>query len=251
MLLEEHAERFAGEGLYDALHFAVAQLGLGLAFELGVRDLYGHDHGKTFAHVVAGDGIIVLFRKRVFLYVIVDHAGQGRAEAGHVRAAFGGLDVVHEGEHRLGVVGVILDGQVQHRVAFRLGDEDRLVVDDLLVGVEELHELLDAALEEESVLLVVALVDDGDAAAGVQEGQLAQAVGHGVERKYALAEDLGIGLEVDHGAVVLGGPYGLDVGLGLAALVLLPPDLAVAVYQDFHPLGQRVHYGNAHAVQAA
>ncbi len=101
------------------------------------------------------------------------------------------------------------------------------------------------------MLFIVALVYDGDAAAGVEEGQLAQAVGNNVEREDAFPENFGVGLEGDGGPVVFGIAVRFYVGLGLAALVVLLPVLPVAVYAHFQPLGQRVHNRDSYAVQSA
>ena len=55
----------------------------------------------------------------------------------------------------------------------------------------------------EHVGLVLALVDQLDAHAGVQERQLAQALGEDVVVELDVGEDLRAGLEADHRAAVL------------------------------------------------
>jgi hypothetical protein len=60
-----------------------------------------------------------------------------------------------------------------------------------------LHEFLQAAFVLERLLAVLALVDQLDAHAGIQERQFAQALGQRVEAELDVGEDLGAGLEAD------------------------------------------------------
>ena len=55
VLFEERAELVVDDRFDDALDLGVAELGLGLAFELRVRDLDADDRGHALADVVAAD----------------------------------------------------------------------------------------------------------------------------------------------------------------------------------------------------
>ena len=74
----------------------------------------------------------------------------------------------------------------------------------VLALVDELDEALDAAGEGEVVFLAVALVDQPDAHAVVQEAQLAQALGQDVVVEVDVREDLVVGQEVHLGAALVG-----------------------------------------------
>jgi len=74
----------------------------------------------------------------------------------------------------------------------------------LLVAVQVLHEGGDAPLVLEAVLLPVPLVLEGDEGAAVQEGELAQPLGQGVEAEARGLEDLAVGLEGDLGSPTVG-----------------------------------------------
>ena len=98
---------------------------------------------------------------------------------------------------------------------------------------------------------LAALVDQLDLQAAGEEGGLAQPLGQGLEVELDLVEDLGVGLEGDRRTVVLARrPLG-EVGLRLAALVVLRPDVAVGLDFEVQALGERVDDGDADAVQAA
>ena len=162
-------------------HFAVAELGLGLAFELGLGQLDADDGRKALAHVVARQGraLELLGQVRLVLHITVDGAGERRAEAHQMRAAFLGMDVVGEGEDGLLVAGVVLEGKVDgHIVHHAFGHDDGM--DALLAGVEVAHELADAALGVEHMGLAGALVDALDVQALVEVGQLLEALLEGV-----------------------------------------------------------------------
>ena len=78
------------------------------------------------------------------------------------------------------------------------------------------------------MLAVLALVVERDDDAGVEEGELAQALRQRVEAELDGLEDLRVRLEADLGAAPLGDAGGEQVGERLAALVALLVDLAVA-----------------------
>ncbi len=65
-------------------------------------------------------------------------------------------------------------------------------------------------------------------------------------------EVAGIGLERDAGSRVplAHGPFGLQLARGLAALVALAVNLALALHLYLEPFGQGVHHGHPHPVQA-
>ena len=118
VLFEEAAQEVAHRRIDDPFHFAVAELGLGLALELRI----GHpqrDHGrKPFAEIVAAGNQVL--EEVLLLAIGVEGAGQRGLEARNVRAAFAGGDVVDEGVDVLGELRRILHGDfhahfLQHR----------------------------------------------------------------------------------------------------------------------------------------
>ena len=62
VLFEVRAELVVDDRLDDALDLGVAELGLGLAFELRLRNLDADDRGQPFADVVAGDALLQVLR---------------------------------------------------------------------------------------------------------------------------------------------------------------------------------------------
>ena len=123
---------------------------------------------------------------------------------------------------------------------------------DVLVAVEEPHELGDAVLEEEALVLLRPLVDEVDGDAGVEEGQFAQAVGEDLVFELARdPEDLGVGLEGDLRAGLLGLADHRHLLRGFALRAAHVVDLAVAAHLGLEPFGDGVHAFRADAVQAA
>ncbi len=144
VLLEELAEVLAEERVDDAFDFAVAELGFGLAFELRMGDAATDDGGEAFAEVFAG-GDEVLEDAGV-LAVVVDRAGERGAEAGEVRAAFGGVDVVDVGVDVLGVLGRVLQGDLDADAVVLAFDVEDVGVDRLAGAVEVLDVLAEAVV---------------------------------------------------------------------------------------------------------
>lgn len=100
--------------------FGIAELGLGLAFELRGGEFHRHHCGQAFAHVVAGEVLILVFEDVLFTCVTVDERGQRGAEAFFVGTAFGGGDGVGEGVHRFGVCGGPLHGDFRGNADFQV-----------------------------------------------------------------------------------------------------------------------------------
>ena len=252
ILLEGLGQLVVDDLLDEPLDVRVAELGLGLALELRLGQPDGDDGRQPLAHVVAGDASLEALEEAVRLGVGGDPARHGRAEPGEVRAALARVDVVREGEHRLLVAVVVLQGDLDLDVPLLALEVEDLRVDRRLVLVQVLDELDDAALVEERVGASVALVLDDDLEAAVQERELAEAVRQGVEGEGRLLEDRRVRLEADDRAVLRGLlARGQRAGRPAALLVALGPHLAAPPDLDLEPLAQRVHDRDADAVETA
>ena len=92
----------------NVLGLGVAELGLGLALELRLAELDGHDRGEALADVLAGEVGVLVLEDVPLAGEPVDERRQRRAEALLVGAALVGVDRVGEGVDRLGEAGVPL-----------------------------------------------------------------------------------------------------------------------------------------------
>ena len=277
MGVEPVAELVGHHALHKGLGFGVAELGLGLAFELRVGEFDG-DHGRqAFAHVVAGQVLVLVFEDGLVTRVTVDQRGQCRTEALLVGAAFGGGNRVRKGVHSLGVGGSPLHGEFSGNAELEVFG---LEADDILFhrcGLAHLDQVVDVILDAVEVLVgdglvlltglafgvaghfVAGLVSDafvGQAKlqALVQEGHLLEAGTQRLEIINGGFKDLRVGPE-GHGCTggfALGHRLTLlqrrnrmlvDIGLG--------PVEALTAHFDVHVSGQGVHHGDAHAVQTA
>ncbi len=90
--------------------------------------------------------VVLLLQQPLLARVRVQGPGQRRAEAGKVRAALVGVDVVGEREHRLLVGGVPLHRDLDLAVIGLVLEEDRLAVQRVLGLVQMLDEVDDPAL---------------------------------------------------------------------------------------------------------
>src|SRR5213082_592643 len=207
---------------------------------------------EAFAAIVAGQCDLLFFR--VGLGIAVDLTGQRAAETGQMRAAVALRDIVGEAQHVL-MIAVVPPKRRLDADAVRLRPHhDRRGYHRLLVAVEILHELLDAADIAHLLALLdrVAHVGEHDIDAGIQERELAQAMLQRRKIIFDVGEGLGRGLE---------GHLGAALALGLADHFQRRHRIAVgefdemllAVAPDFELqlAGQRVDHRDADAVQAA
>jgi hypothetical protein len=113
VLFQIKLQGLARHGLYRSPDLRIPQFGLGLAFKLGVRQFYGNNGGQAFAHVFPGQ-LFRLFGVTVLNRVVIDGAGQSRAETGHVHSAFGVILVVGVSQNLFVILIRILDGYFHH-----------------------------------------------------------------------------------------------------------------------------------------
>ena len=261
VLLEVLGQAVGDDLHHERAHEGAAELGLGLALELGVTQLDGDDGGQALADVVTREIGVLLLEDVLLARVVVDDAGERRAEALEVHASLGGVDVVGEAHDGLGVGGVPLDGHLDlaHLLGVGVvglaGEVDGLLeaVGHLLTLVQELHKVHDAAGVAELLHArgELALVREGDLEVAVEERHLLQAVVQGVVVVDRGLEDLVVRPERRGGARGLGGADLLHLLHGLAARELHLVDAAVALDLDHEALGEGVHHRDANAVQAA
>lgn len=260
VLLEVGEQLVADDARHDAIHLAVAELRLRLALELRLGHLHAHDHGQALAHVVAGE-LFLLLDELVVDAVLVDRGGERAAEARQVRAALHRVDVVAVRLLDRGVGVGVLHRHLGHDRVGAVEARDLLLAlevhdggDRRLVRVQVRDELIDAALVVER-LLVVALalvVLEVDLHAPVEEGELAQAVAEDLPLEGVAGEDRVVGEERHLRArLVAAFAHDRERLRDVAARELNVVDLAVALHLHLHPVGERVHARDAHAVEAA
>ena len=239
------------ERVDDALDVAVAQLGLGLAFELGIAQLDGEHAGQAFAQVVAGEVLVLFLEHAGAAGAFVDAASQSAAQAGHVGAAFDGVDQVGERVKPFDVlVGVLETGLYRNAVLFA-ADDDRSGRQRLFALVDVGDELRDAAFVMICPGLAFGFVDEDKLESRDQEGHLAEAIAQRLGRKGDLVENFRVGPECHRRAALRRRRAAGQAGNGRAALETFVPFPAVAVDRDLQPFGKRVDDRNADAVQAA
>ena len=169
-------------------------------------------------------------------------------------------DVVGERQHRLVVAVVPPHRDLDADPATLAGDEDRFRGDGGLAAVEVFHELAHAAFVEQLGVdrLGRTVVFQDDADAGVQERKLAQAVFQRSDMVVEVEERAGLAVLAGRGEEPNLGPR-LARGVAHDAQVfnrvaVFEPGvvfLAIAPDPQFQPFRQRVHDGNADAVQPA
>ncbi len=128
---------------------------------------------------------------------------------------------------------------------------NRRIVQHLLAAIQMLDEFRDPAGKTKFRRFVAALVGKRDLQAFVQKRQLAQALRQKVIAINRRREDFRIGMKSDLRARFSRLSGLLQLAYRLAALVGLFPYRAVAADLDLERIRQRVHHGNAHAVQSA
>ena len=196
MFFKEFFQPVGNDVVDDALDFAVAQLGLGLAFELRFPYFDADDRRQAFADVFAGQVVFVLFDDAGTAAIIVDRTRQAGTEAAQMRTPFFSEDIVDEGQDIFTVAVVILHGNVDDDLVLFAVDVDDRRIDGLMAFVEEFDERRQAAfITVDFALAFAALIGQGDVQAFIEESQFAQARLQGIEVIDRVREDFMVRFE--------------------------------------------------------
>lgn len=254
MLLKIGAQLVVDHRLHDAAHLGVAELGFGLPLELRIRHLHTDHRRQAFAHIGSRQRRVVLHHR---LGIVVDGAGQRGLEAGQVRTAFDGVDVVRVAVDVFGGAVVVLHRHFHvDTVAFAV-EIDHIGIDHRLVHVEHRHEFADAAFVVEGfgtpgrLPFFKPFVGQGDPDAGIQERQFTQPFRQNIPHIDRVGEDRPVRLEGNAGAALGGRPQFPERIDGDAAFKPDRVRFAVPVNLRDQPVGKRVYAGDADAVQTA
>ena len=258
--------------------FGVAQLGLGLAFELGLGELDRNNGRQTFAHVITGQVVILLADDALFAAVAVHQGGQRGTETFFVHATFGGIDGVCEGVNRRGIRRGPLHGDFHAHgafVVFRFEVND-VSVDrfDLLCRIQVFHVVTQAMLIHvgnlaESLVLFFrgllvsgdfvafirgsfALIGQGDTQSLVEECHLLEALTQGFEIEDGGLKDFGIRVEGLRRSGFSGFFTTNQFGNGVAAVSKgHPPYVSLPANLRINTRGQGIHNRDTHTVKTA
>jgi len=195
--------------------------------------------------------VLEAFRQVAGAHVLVDGPGEPGLEAGEMRAAFPGVDVVGKGENLLVIGVIILTGDLHLDAALGPEEINGVRVDGGLVAVEVLDEGDDAAFVDKFVLAARELVQQIDAHPAVEEGELPETPRQEVVTEVNLGKNLAIGKKGHLGAPALGLAGDGQGRGGLAPFVALVIDLAVPADLHLEIFGQGIDHRDAHAVEAA
>ena len=214
-----------------------------------MRNPHADHDGESLPDVVAGGDEILV--EPGLLAVGVEGAGEGRPESGDVGPPLGRRDVVDVTVEVLGEFAGVLQGDVEGDPLLLADDRDHVGMDGIARAVEPLDILDDAPLVAILLGLTTGGVGEDDPQAAVEEGQFLEATGEDVEGELRRRKDLRVGFERRLRAGARGGADIADRSGDQAALVLLLPDMAVAVDLHLAPLGEEVDHRHAHAMEAA
>ena len=203
--LQVVVERLRDDVFHRRAHFARHQLVLGLRLNFGSGTLTREHAGQAFAHVVAGRLDLGLLGELVVVDVLVDDARHRGAQAGQVGAAVALRDVVGEAQHLLVVAVVPLHRHFDRcTLSFSPVAWNTFGCRTFLPLLMNSTKPFTPPTKAKVVFLAVALVDQADLHAVVQERQFAQALARGCRSGSRRCRRSHVGQEVHLGAALLG-----------------------------------------------
>ena len=202
VLLKPLHQLVVGRTLDERTHGDVAELALGLTFELRFGQTHGNDAGQTFTNVFTEKVFVLLFEKAALFGVLVDRISQSLTETFFVHTTFGGRNAVGEGVNRLVETGVPLECDFDFLRLFGGFEVADLAEERFLRGVEVTYVVDDAAVVLKRLLhlLAGALIGEANLETLVQEGHDLKSLDHRLRTKINFFEDGGVRVEGHRGA---------------------------------------------------
>ena len=255
VLLKPLHQLVVGRTLDERTHGDVAELALGLTFELRFGQTHGNDAGQTFTNVFTEKVFVLLFEKAALFGVLVDRISQSLTETFFVHTTFGGRNAVGEGVNRLVETGVPLECDFDFLRLFGGFEVADLPEERFLRGVEVTYVVDDAAAVLERLLHLATrtLIGEADLEALIQEGHDLKSLNHRLRTKINFFKDGGVRIEGHRGA---GAVTRCITGDGELALRLSTIDeledvvLAMAVDFNRQTGGQCIHHRGTDTVKA-
>ena len=176
------AQSLADGSLDSADNFAVAELGLCLAFELRFHDLHRDHCRQTLAEVIARNLDLDLFEKLVVFGILLEGLGQSAAETGQMSTSLNSVDIVDKRIDIL-VISAVVGQRHFHGNAGALGLKmDNIIDQRLFVLVDIFDKLTQTVLAVEYLFagFFAAQVGKGQRYSGIEEREITQTVGQSI-----------------------------------------------------------------------
>ena len=163
--------------VHDSVDLGVDELHLRLRFKARIRQFNAENADQSFAHVVSGNGRVLVLKKAVLFCVLIDCPCQRSAESSEMGAAVRVRDRIRERQNLIVVAVVVLEDDIDKNFVALSCDHDRLGMQDLFVFAQLPNELFDSVFVKKSLLLwrIDAFIGERDLQTGIQKRQLAQA----------------------------------------------------------------------------
>ena len=255
MLFQVPAEAFADHRIHHATDLCVAQLGLGLALELGIGQLDADHRRQPLTNILSGQVGLVVLDEVVLAGVVVNHPGKGRAESGQVAAPLLGVDAIGKGNYRFSETVVILDRDLHRSFIHRFLEIEGRLLEHSTAFVHVPNQVgnttvkIVGALDITPALVLVPVADKPDFQTLVQVGDLLEVVRQNVIIVLNVREDLRIRLERDNRPVV-GGSLAFDDFAGRDPLgIFLVMDVAISMNLGLQVGRQAIHHGSSDAMK--
>jgi len=120
---------------------------------LRLPQLYTHHHGDPFAHIFAGQVLIILLEPAAATGIRINAFCEGCLEAGEMAPAFNSVYIVGKGIDCLHIARVPLHCHFDFHVLLGLVDIDRIGMESVLVLIQMGDKRADAPFIAELVLL--------------------------------------------------------------------------------------------------
>ena len=125
---------------------AISQFGLGLALELGLRELDADHPHKPFPDIFTRQVLLDPFEKIGIGRVLVDRPGEGGLKSDQMGSSLVGIDIVGKGEQDLAIPIIVLEGNLDFETILLPLDIDRFGMETVLILVQVFDEGDDPAL---------------------------------------------------------------------------------------------------------
>ena len=174
VLFKVQAKFFITDRLNNGPDLAVTQLGLGLAFELGVGHPHRNHTGNTLTDIITTHFFLHVLGNDIVGCVAVYTPGKGAAKPDNVGAAFPGMYIIYKRIEPFCITGIVLKADLDLHIILFTFEKNRLGVNRSPVAVQIFNKLFDPSLEVKFILCAISLIMEYDLDTFIEKGQLSK-----------------------------------------------------------------------------
>ena len=249
MFLKILIKALRNNGIYNASHLRVTQLGFGLALKLRLTNLQADNTGQALTNILTTEISLIILDNIILAGIIVPGSGQGNFKACQMSTALLSVNIINKAINIFLIAVIVLKGNLHHNIILGAIKINRLWIQNFLLLVEMLDKRTNTSIVMESFIFAAALIMKMDSNLLVQESQLPETMLQGIKAIFSNSKNFLIRQEVYTSTSFLCIANNLHRRSGYAPFKGNGMNLAVTLYLYIHIFTKGIYNRDTYTMQ--